>query len=265
MKIIVTGARGNLGSAILRSCTHRTVSIGRDEWTELDRHLAAGADAVIHAAYDLQGSLSEHPSAILHANAGTTFELLERMRQRGTPRLVFISSCAVYGESMNTSEDSPRNPLTVNGIVKLLNERVIEQFCERNGIRFEIYRLFNLYGGDDRFSIISMLQQSLRSGTPFRLNNGGVSQRDFVHVNDVAAVITGLLDRDHGYRHVNIGTGVATRIADLVDLARRKHPSLRIEEHRVAEAEYSRADITRLRSLMDRSFIDVRRFVEEEL
>lgn len=265
MKIIVTGSRGNLGSAIIRSCAHQTVGIDRDEWGDLDRHLAAGADAVIHAAYDLQGSIADHPSAVMHANAGTTFELLERMRQRGTPRLIFISSCAVYGESMNTAEDSPRHPITVNGVVKLLNERVIEQFCERHGIRYEIYRLFNLYGGNDRFSIISLLRRAAASGAPFRLNNGGVSQRDFVHVDDVAAVIASLLDREHDYRHLNIGTGVATRIVDLVTIARRKHAGLRVEEHRVAEAEYSRADITRLASLMDRPFIDVRQFIDEQL
>lgn len=265
MKIIVTGARGNLGSAIMNRCPHTMVGIDRDEWSSIDRHIAAGADAVIHAAYDLQGSLADSPSSVMHANVGTTLELLESMRRHGTPRLVFISSCAVYGESMNTTEGSPRNPISINGIVKLLNERVIEQFCGRHGIRYEIYRLFNLYGGNDRFSIISLLQRAVRTGVPFRLNNRGVSQRDFIHVDDVAAVVVELLDKKHSFGHINIGTGMSTRIADLVAIARKKYPALRIEEHQVLEAEYSRADILRLSSLVDRTYIDVRQYIEQEL
>ena len=66
--------------------------------------------------------------------------------------------------------------------------------------------------------------------------------------------------------HMNVGTGRATRISDIVAVVQRLHPELKIEQRSVQEAEYSRADISRLSSTVkEPRFIDVIDFVESEL
>jgi UDP-glucose 4-epimerase len=225
--------------------------------------IGSGVDAVLHTAWDLKTPVTQHPTAVLEANVATTMRLLESCRAQRVPKFAFVSTCAVYGEGMNTAEDAACCPVTINGITKLLNERIVEAFCADSGIDCQIYRVFNMYGGTDRFSVLSHLRSALEHETPFRLNNGGVAQRDFVHVDDVARIVMKLVPLDLPTVHVNVGTGRSTRIFDIVDAVQRLQPGLRIQQSSVREAEYSRADITRLSSLVGPlDFVDVMDFVE---
>ena len=176
---------------------------------------------------------------------------------------MFLSSCAVYGEDMRTGEDSPCCPISINGIGKLLNEKLVAEFCEANGIEYQILRIFNMYGGNDAFSIVSRLEQAARGNRPFVLNNGGVAQRDFIHVADVAAIVLKLVAQPVRHACLNVGTGVATRISALVEWAQQAHPSLDIRhaQSRAPEAEYSRADTTRLAETVDTRFLRIADYV----
>ncbi len=264
MKLLLTGPSGNLGGAIIKHCSDDIFKVGRDNWQSLDDMLAQGIDVVIHAAYDLKSRLSESPSHIMGSNLMATVRLVEAMQKHRTPRLIFISTCAVYGESMKTNEETQCCPISINGIVKLLNEKIIAEYCSNNKIIYEIYRVFNTFGGKDEFSILAHLRRSLENGHEFQLNNCGLSQRDFIHVEDVANIILRLIKTKHSFTHLNIGTGVSTRISEIVDMVKRKYPELKVNNNKIQEAEYSRADITRLQSLVDYEFINVLKYLEDE-
>jgi UDP-glucose 4-epimerase len=239
------------------------VPVGRDDWTRLPELLGSGIDAVLHAAWDLKTPITERPAAVVDANLVTTMRLLEACRAHGVAKFALVSTCAVYGEATDSAEDAPCCPVTINGLTKLLNERIVQAFCADFGIECQIYRVFNMYGGKDRFSILHHLRVALERQTPFPLNNGGVAQRDFIHVTDVARIVMSLLSMDLPAVHMNVGTGLATRIADIVDVVQRLHPELKIERRSVQEAEYSRADISRLSTTLKQlAFIDVMQFVE---
>ncbi|MGH7488433.1 MAG: NAD-dependent epimerase/dehydratase family protein, partial [bacterium] len=124
------------------------VQVGRDDWSRLP-DLLAGVDAVLHAAWDLTTPVTLRPSAVLDANLMTTLRLLEACRAHGVAKFALVSTGAVYGESMNTAEDAGCCPVTVNGITKLLNERIVDAFCSDARIDCQIYRVFNMYGGRD--------------------------------------------------------------------------------------------------------------------
>jgi UDP-glucose 4-epimerase len=239
------------------------VPVGRADWGLVPDALASGVDAVLHAAWDLKTPITLDPTAVLDANLMTTMRLLEACREHGVAKFAFVSTCAVYGENVNTAEDAACCPVTVNGITKLLNERIVQAFCADLGIDCQIYRLFNMYGGVDRFSILSHLRTALDHDTPFILNNGGAAQRDFIHVDDVARIVMRLLPMDLPEVPMNVGTGHATRISDVVAAVQDLHPGLRIQPSSVREAEYSRADTARLSSTIgDMRFVDVMDFVQ---
>jgi UDP-glucose 4-epimerase len=248
MRIILTGASGNLGQAIQKAGTkdHQFVPIGRDGWTNVGREIDS-ADVVIHAASDLRTAVSKDPQALLNSNLMTTVELLQALRGKKAKRLLFISSCAVYGHSEITKEDIPPAPISFNGISKLLNERLIAEYCDANGIHYNILRVFNTFGGHDKFSIIHRLNHSLSKGLPFVLYNDGLSQRDFIHVDDIAAIIMGILPKNISDKVLNVGSGEAVKIRDIVTEFRRLHPELDVVHGIREEAEYSRGNITRLR------------------
>jgi UDP-glucose 4-epimerase len=267
MNILLTGAEGNFGSEFQRQAkknnTTHVIPMGRNDWAQLHEKLAS-TDVVVHAASDLRTSASIAPTRLLESNVMSTATLLEAARQQRVKRLVFMSSCAVYGEDMRTSEDSLCCPITINGISKHLNEKLVAEFCTANGIEYQILRVFNSYGSDDRFSIFSKLKRALQTGAPFTLNNDGRMQRDFIHVADVASIVLNLASTRIAHTHLNIGTGVATKISTLVESVAERFPQLAIQRGLTQEAEYSRADITRLREFWTGDFIRVEDYIRND-
>lgn len=264
MKIMLTGASGNLGRELINQAAFDFVQVNRGDWNDLDAKFASGIDTVIHAASDLRTRAAISPVSLLDSNLLSTARMLEAVRKHKISRFIFISSCSVYGEDMRTSECSKCCPVSLNGVGKLLNEKLIEEFCSENKIKYEILRVFNLYGGQDRFSILSHIKKSLENNQPFVLNNQGVAQRDFVHVSDVAGIILFLLEKGMPYTHLNIGTGSATKISTLVDLVKELFPNFLIRHREIDEAEYSRADISRLSSLIKWDFVHIEDYLRNE-
>ena len=267
MNILLTGAEGNFGSEFRSQAMAKkhanVISIDRDGWSEIDKKLTS-AEIVVHAASDLRTSASLAPCRLLDSNVMSTATLLEASRRHRVKRLVFISSCAVYGEDMRTGEDSLCCPITINGISKHLNEKLVAEFCTANDIEYQILRVFNTYGGNDKFSIFSKLRQALQNSTPFTLNNEGRMLRDFIHVGDVASIVLNLSTTTVGYSHINIGTGIATKISKLVDMVAERFPQLIVQRGLTQEAEYSRADTSRLREFWAEDFIRIEDYVRDQ-
>ena len=267
MNIVLTGAEGNFGSEFRQQASSRNhihvVPVGRNDWTQIHGKLES-ADVVVHAASDLRTSANVDPCRLLESNVMSTATLLTASKKQGIKRLVFLSSCAVYGEDMRTSEDSLCCPITINGISKHLNEKLVAEFCTTNRIEFQILRVFNSYGGNDKFSIFSKLKRALHQATPFILNNEGRMLRDFIHIADVASAVLDLSTSSVQHTHLNIGTGVATKISTLVDMVAEQFPSLVIKHGVTQEAEYSRADTTRLREFWKHDFIRIEDYVHQQ-
>ena len=262
IRILLIGAEGNLGQAIIRAANFEIIQLNRDEWGDIDSLMSSGIDLVIHTASDLKNKISDHPTSIVDSNITTTTKVIESMKRCCVSRIFYISSCAVYGKNSDSHESVKELPLTINGITKLLNERIIEEFCGLNNIDYKILRIFNLYGGVDSFSILSHIKKSLSGNTLFNLNNGGIAQRDFIHVDDAASIISKLANTDFGFNHINLGTGVATKVGDIVDLIANYIPQLKILNTSLPEVEYSRANIDRLLKIVNHQFINIEDYIE---
>src|SRR4051812_21457626 len=99
MKILLTGSGGNLGESLLRLGTqHQIQGVSRSDWSDLAEKLR-DVNVVIHAASDLLTPVAREPYAVMDANLMTTARLLEALPKGTKARFVFISSCAVYGQS----------------------------------------------------------------------------------------------------------------------------------------------------------------------
>jgi len=264
MRVLLTGASGNLGQQLVNQAEIEIIQLKRSDWPMLGQKLDMSVDVVVHAASDLRTNVCDSPSQLMDSNLMTTMRLLEAMRDKKIPRFIFISSCAVYGDSVDTYEGNECKPCSINGISKHLNEAVIQEFCSAHGIKFEIYRVFNMYGGNDHFSVLNHLQKAANNESCFILKNRGIAQRDFIHVADVALIILDLLKMNVPFTHLNIGTGIATKISTLLSLVVKGYPKMMVETEGADEIEYSRADITKLRSLLDVNFLDVKEFVSND-
>ena len=100
------------------------------------RLLADGVDAVLHfAAKSLVGESMAEPSLYWGNNLGGTLALLEAMRAAGTPRIVFSSTAAVYGEpeTVPIEETAPTRPTSPYGGSKVAVDTALAEYARLHG------------------------------------------------------------------------------------------------------------------------------------
>ena len=252
MKVLVTGAYGNLGKTVCAAAIKKGLSVipvGREDFNDIEKYIL-DADFVVHAAGNIKERFFENPAQFTYDNLGVTADLLTACKISRVKKFFFVSSCAVYGHSTNSEESLPATPANLNGHFKNLSEKMIVSFCREHSMDFCCFRLFNLYGGTDNFSIVERLIRSFADKKIFYLRNEGESLRDFIHVDDAANIILNALSLTNLPRTVNVGTGEITSINDLVNYVRKKYGEINVVKVFEPEVTYSRADITLLTDLL---------------
>lgn len=251
-KIILTGSRGNLGAALTNQLNNSDIlGIHRGNWDALKMINNNEYETIIHAASDIINDPFSTPTKSIESNILTTSKLLEIASEKKIKNFIFISSCSVYGALANCNENSPTNPITLNGFQKLFNEELIKGFCLKNNINYIILRLFNTYGGNDKFSVVQKMIKCAHDQKRFYLNNNGVAQRDFIHVYDVAQILVELMETPLKNEIINVGTGEPVSVKNILDLVIKKHGTIDIK-HTESENEtpFSSADVRKIFSLV---------------
>ncbi|MDF1667624.1 MAG: NAD-dependent epimerase/dehydratase family protein, partial [Planctomycetota bacterium] len=108
-------------------------------------------DAVMHfAAVALVGESVRDPGFYYSVNVSGGLKLLNAMRSAGCKRLIFSSTCAVYGlpEELPIREESQLNPVNPYGHSKLAFEHMMRSFAEAYGFKTLALRYFNAAGAD---------------------------------------------------------------------------------------------------------------------
>ena len=201
-------------------------------------------DAVIHfaALKSVEDSVSD-PGAYFDDNVGGTLGVLRAMARTGVRRIVFSSSCAVYGMpgSLPVTETSPIQPMNPYGETKAMSERLLPWFEASYGIRSAALRYFNAAGaaedgsaGEDWTGAQNLIPVVLRTaagrqplvrifGTDHPTPDG-TAIRDYIHVLDLAEAhrcALETIDREDASLTVNVGTGVGASVREVLDAARR--------------------------------------------
>ncbi|MFF5157113.1 UDP-glucose 4-epimerase GalE [Streptomyces sp. NPDC000348] len=198
-------------------------------------------DSVIHfAARKAVGESVVLPVEYYDTNVGGTCTLLSVMREHGVHRLVFSSSCSVYGdaESVPLTERSPVAPTNPYARTKLVCERIMEDVCACLGeMKVLALRYFNPVGAhpsgligenprgvpNNLMPYVAQVAMGCRErlsvfGTDYPTPDG-TGVRDYIHVMDVAEghrVAVEHLDDRTGMRVFNLGTGTGTSVLQLV-------------------------------------------------
>jgi UDP-glucose 4-epimerase len=170
VRLLVTGGAGYIGSvvgALLVAEGHDVIvlddlSTGHGDAVpagasfvrgtlrdDAPRLLADGVDAVLHlAAKSLVGESVAQPSLYWGNNLGGSLALLEAMRAAGTPRIVFSSTAAVYGEpeSVPIEETAPTRPTSPYGASKVAVDTALAEYARMHGLGAISLRYFNVAG-----------------------------------------------------------------------------------------------------------------------
>jgi UDP-glucose 4-epimerase len=259
LKVIVSGSSGNLGQHIISNADFEITTLNRDGW---EQHFG-GHDVFIHCAYDLKNSITEQPDKVLDSNILSVMRALRLCQENNISKFIFISSCSVYGHSSKSDEEMNVTPASINGLTKLLCENVILEFCRKNEIECTILRVFNSYGGDDQFSVVSKMIKATE-GAPFFLCNDGKAERDYVHINDVAKIICHYTKNSSNHKIINVGTGKTTRIKDILKAMQPILGKITVNDIvNTTEVEYSRANNLRLLGDINIEFTDIFKYISE--
>jgi UDP-glucuronate 4-epimerase len=189
----------------------------------LDRTLAEHGpfDAVAHLAAraGVRASL-RHPELFFDVNVRGTQILLEALRA-GSPqaRFVLASSSSVYGADPGPfHEDQPiGRPHSPYAASKHAAELVSYLAHHLHGTDVTVLRFFTAYGPRQRpdMAIPRFTEQILRNEA-VQIFGGGDSFRDYTYVGDVVQGVVRALERAHGFRVFNLGSGQLTRLDALV-------------------------------------------------
>ncbi|MFW6320950.1 MAG: NAD-dependent epimerase/dehydratase family protein [Halohasta sp.] len=215
--------------------------------------LVAEADIVYHQAalVSIQESL-QRPVESHATNASATVSLLDAARNHDA-RVVFASSCAIYGDptAVPIDETEPPSPLSPYAVDKLAADHYVRVYGQQYGFPTVVLRYFNVYGPGQRGAysgVIDAFGERALAGEPLEIHGEGDQTRDFVHVSDVvrANLAAGVTSRTG--RAYNVGTGKETTIAELARTIRTITDSdapITHTDPRPGDIARSRADLTR--------------------
>jgi UDP-arabinose 4-epimerase len=251
--VLVTGGAGYVGSHVCKalhragivpvtldnlSTGHRQavkwgpLEVGdvRNESLVADVIMRHKAGAVLHfAAASLVGESASKPYEYYDNNVNGAIALVGAMRRCGVTRIVFSSTCAVYGmpDQLPIEETEATRPINVYGRTKLAVENFLADVAATGQIRTAMLRYFNAAGADndgdigeahatETHLIPLAIQAALDQGRPLSVfgtdypTADGTCERDYVHVEDLAeahlAALT-FLETAAGSRAFNLGTG----------------------------------------------------------
>jgi UDP-glucose-4-epimerase GalE len=266
-RVLVTGGAGYIGSHAVRalladghtvvvlddlSAGHRAAMPPGVPLVELSTHDRVGVtnvlrehrvDAVMHfAAWLVVPDSVRDPLGYYQNNVVGSLSLLAAMVDAGVGRLVFSSTCAVYGEpaSVPIVETLEARPINAYGETKLAVERALGHVERAHGLRWIALRYFNAAGahpdgtiGEDHAPEIHIIPRAIQAATGgdpvevFGLDYptpDGTCLRDYIHVCDLAdahALALRALEAGHPSAAYNAGTGQPHSVKQVIETVSR--------------------------------------------
>lgn len=195
-------------------------------------------DAVMHfAANALVGESMENPSKYFRNNVANGLNLLDAMVEARVRRLVFSSTCAIFGlpDRLPIDETLPARPINPYGESKLVFEKILRWYDQIYGLKFVSLRYFNAAGASGNFGedhriethlIPNVLKVALGQkpqveifGTDYETQDG-TCVRDYIHILDLAQAHILALQTGKS-EFYNLGTGGGSSVREVIETARK--------------------------------------------
>jgi len=245
MTILVAGATGLAGSAIVRALTRigrPVVGISSKDVDLLDRNATFNylnklkPNVVIDAAAKVGGisANDNYPVEFLSENIRIQTNLMDAAHSAKVEKFVFLASSCVYPkncpqpikeEYVLTGALESTN--SAYAIAKLAGIELIKAYRKEFGHRWISVMPTNLYGPNDNFDLESshvfpalirkFIEAKKSNAGSVKLWGTGKPKREFLHVDDLAKAIIICLDNYDADQQINIGSGIDLTVAELAE------------------------------------------------
>ena len=246
MRIMVAGASGLVGSAIVRKLQlskYEVLPISSKDVDLLDRDKTfkylqnIKPDVVIDAAAKVGGigANDSFPVDFLSDNLRIQTNLIDASHESGVDKFVFLGSSCIYpkhatqpikeSELLNGYLE-PTN--SAYAIAKIAGIELIKSYRKQYNHKWISLMPANLYGPGDNFNINtghvlpSLINKfhiaKMENREKVELWGDGSAYREFLHVDDLAEAVIFCLNKYDEEEHLNIGSGQEINIRNLADL-----------------------------------------------
>lgn len=269
MKTIIIGQNSNLSKSLIRKLNYSILVSSRTLLEDINT-LAEYKHQNINLVFNNFQSAThlnflDNAESYVSNSILITAKVLDYFKNTHINKIVYTSSSSVYGNNILCNEKDELKPMNLHASLKVANEKLIEKYCSDNNIDYTITRIFNMYGGNDNFSIISKIINAHKKNKILTIVNNGNAIRDFIHIDDVVAVYVKLL-KSKNIPIVNIGTGNGISIKTIIDYLKNNKIDILVENITKSELKISTADNQLLMSLIGKKgFKEVQDFLKEEL
>lgn len=239
MRVLITGASGFLGQAVVHEANKQgmaVIGMGRGdfplpfdgEWLRqnpFDETLSLPTvDACIHLAWPTTDNYATSPENMEIGNASLI--MIQRLHQKGCAHVVVAGSCAEYASIQPTPicEDGVLADETAYGQAKNWLRKAVNQYMAANpGLTMAWARIFQVYGpGERKQRLLPHLVRLWRTQIEFQAASC-TQVRDYLHVQDVASalVLMAMLRAEGVY---NVCSGQPVRLREFILLFGKHFP-----------------------------------------
>ena len=224
---------------------------------------AEKCDVIFHlAAVVSVPQTVENPVETAAVNDMGSLLVFETARRQKVKRVVFSSSCAIYGDDprLPKREDMSPKPMSPYAVQKLTAEYNASVFYDLYGIETVVLRYFNVYGprqnpASPYSGVISIFMTKALLNEAAFIYGDGQQSRDFIYVQDVVkANLLAATAQSACGQVLNIGSGHAVQINDLwqaICAISGRNITPAYEPKRPGDISESLADIERAKALLD--------------
>lgn len=188
---------------------------------------------IVHMAAHKHARESQvDPAKYFTNNVGATIGLVEGLQRTSVKKVIFSSSCSIYGNGIANDKSLP-NPQSPYAQSKLICETILQDSLDVMDISFISLRFFNVIGcADFLYSkdqshecLVPVLNRKIAEGKPIEIfgtdlsTPDGTCQRDYLDVRDIAnahALIANQTSWGGFPSKLNLSSGLPTSVKDVV-------------------------------------------------
>ena len=247
-KIIITGCLGYIGSKIAKKLikkkykeiildnflTNTSKKIEGAEiikcditsFENLSKIKIEEADAILHLAAQSSGPNSyNNPELDIKINVLGTVNIINFCKKNKIKKFIYASSFTVYGDNKNEilDENCECNPKSFYAISKYASEKYLQLLCNKFSIKWNILRMFNVYGPGQDISradqgIVSIYLNYIKNQNTLPVKGSLERFRDPIFIDDVVdAWIICLEDKENFNQIFNLGSGEKIYVKEMID------------------------------------------------
>lgn len=171
------------------------------------------------------------PNLYFRVNTFLPVNILNSLKSTRISKFIQISTSSVYGRFAVGDESLELNPSSPYGVSKLAAEHMIKNFCQNNGIDFNILRYFSVFGPRQRPDMAySQIISKLIKDEPLQIYGNGKQSRTNTYVSDIAVGTRLAMERGRSGAIYNLAGTTSVTLLEAIDFIAQE---LRIKDPRI--------------------------------